>query len=215
MNTYHKFMPNVFLAKCTEKHQRGEVIPVTTRYGKENESIVFNLIFERDGHFYYSIIRNDGMNAQTYAAKKAERINGFASNADKRSDEAYNSRASKHELEFMALGEPIKIGHHSERRHRKLFEKYDNKMRKSIEEKEKAEDYRSRAEYWEGKSKDINISMPESIEYFQFKLEQAEETHRKLKSGEIPRQHSYSLTYAKKDVNTLKKQLEVAVKLWD
>lgn len=53
MNTYHKFCPNVFLAKCDEKHEKGEVIEVTTKYGKENESIVFNLIFEKDG-FYYS-----------------------------------------------------------------------------------------------------------------------------------------------------------------
>jgi len=34
-----------FLAKCTEKHEKGEVIEVSTKYGKENESIVFNLIF--------------------------------------------------------------------------------------------------------------------------------------------------------------------------
>ena len=44
-NTYYKFAPNVFLARCTEKHEKGEVIPVETKYGKENDSIVFNLIF--------------------------------------------------------------------------------------------------------------------------------------------------------------------------
>lgn len=49
MNTYYKFAPNVFLAKCDEKHEKGETIEVTTKYGKENESIVFNLIFEKDG----------------------------------------------------------------------------------------------------------------------------------------------------------------------
>lgn len=35
MNTYHKFCPNVFLAKCDEKHEKGEVIEVTTKYGKD------------------------------------------------------------------------------------------------------------------------------------------------------------------------------------
>ena len=45
MNTYHKFVPNVFLAKCEEKHEKGDEILVTTKYGKENECIVFNLIF--------------------------------------------------------------------------------------------------------------------------------------------------------------------------
>ena len=48
MNTYYKFAPNVFLAKCDAKHEKGETIEVTTKYGKENESIVFNLIFEKD-----------------------------------------------------------------------------------------------------------------------------------------------------------------------
>lgn len=47
MNTYYKFAPNVFLAKCDEKHERGEEILVTTKYGKENACIVFNLIAEK------------------------------------------------------------------------------------------------------------------------------------------------------------------------
>lgn len=59
MNTYHKFCPNVFLARCDERHAKGETINVTTKYGKENESIVFNLIFEKDGAYYYSIVRAD------------------------------------------------------------------------------------------------------------------------------------------------------------
>lgn len=48
MNTYQKFVPNVYLAKCEEKHEKGDEILVATKYGKENECIVFNLIFERD-----------------------------------------------------------------------------------------------------------------------------------------------------------------------
>lgn len=43
MNTYFKFAPNVYLAKCDEKHEKGEIIDVTTKYGKENESIVLIL----------------------------------------------------------------------------------------------------------------------------------------------------------------------------
>lgn len=62
MNTYSKFCPNVFLAKCTERHEKGVTIPVETRHGKENDSVVFNLVYERDGHFFYSIVRADGFN---------------------------------------------------------------------------------------------------------------------------------------------------------
>lgn len=52
MNTYHKYAPNVFIAKCSEKYEKGDVINVTTKYGKENESIVFNLVGVRDGFYY-------------------------------------------------------------------------------------------------------------------------------------------------------------------
>ena len=36
MNTYSKFYPNVFLAKCAELHDKGETIEMTTQYGKKN-----------------------------------------------------------------------------------------------------------------------------------------------------------------------------------
>ena len=81
MNTYYKFAPNVFLAKCDEKHEKGETIEVTTKYGKENESIVFNLIFEKDGFYYYSIVRADGFNVQEWAKQRAERRHEWASSA--------------------------------------------------------------------------------------------------------------------------------------
>lgn len=40
MNTYRKYCPNVFVAQCTEKHEKGDTIMVETKYGKENECIV-------------------------------------------------------------------------------------------------------------------------------------------------------------------------------
>lgn len=215
MNTFIKYCPNVFVAKCEEEHKKGDVIILTTKYGKEIENEVHNFLGKtRDGFFLYSITRVDGFNSQERAKNKANMLNGYADNAEKRSDNAYNSRATKSELDFMKLGEPIKIGHHSEKRHRKLFEKYDNKMRKSFEEKEKAEEYKRRAEYWESKAKDINLSMPESLEYFEFKLKEAKEKHEFYKNNPDKREHSYSLTYANKAVKETKKNLEIAVKLW-
>ena len=86
MNTYYKFAPNVFLAKCDEKHEKGETIEVTTKYGKENESIVFNLIFEKDGFYYYSIVRADGFNVQEWAKQRAERRHEWASSAVQKSN---------------------------------------------------------------------------------------------------------------------------------
>ena len=56
--------------------------------------------------------------------------------------------------------------------------------------------------------------MPESIDFFQKQLSEAEIYHKGLKDGSIKREHSYSLTYAKKRVNDLKKKYELAKTLW-
>ena len=212
MNTYIKYCPNVFLAKCTEKHEKGEIINVTTKYGKENESEVYNLILERDGFYYYSIVRADGFNIQERARQKAERYSKWAASAEKKSEQYYE--ASNEGKDFLSLGEPIKIGHHSEKRHRALIERNWNRMGKSVEYSNKAEAHESRAEYWSRKENEINLSMPESIEYYEYKLEQAREYHEGLKSGKIARAHSFSLTYAKKAVNEAENNLKIANKLW-
>lgn len=212
MNTYAKFCPNVFVAKCTEEHQKGETILVQTKYGKENECIVHNLVASKDGAFYYSITRADGFNSQERAANKAAKYNGYAANAEKRSEQYYE--ASQEGKDFLSLGEPIKVGHHSEKRHRALIERNWNRMGKSVAESEKAEKYEDKAAYWESRAKDINLSMPESLEYFSFKLEAAKEYHEGLKSGKYPREHSFSLQYANKSVKDLTTNLELAKRLW-
>lgn len=212
MNTYIKYAPNVFLAKCEEQHKRGEVVGVTTRYGKENENIVFNLIFEKDGFYYYSIIRADGFNVQEWAKNRAERKHQQALNAAKKS-EGYYEASNKH-ADFLSLGEPIKVGHHSEKSHRKIVEQAYSNMGKSVECEKKAVEYEYTAEYWAKRANIINLSMPESIDFYGHKLEIAKEYHAGVKSGKYPREHAYTLTYAKKDVNEAQKNYDLAVKLW-
>lgn len=212
MNTYSKFAPNVFLAKCTERHAKGDIINVTTKYGKENESEVFNLIYERDGFFFYSVIRADGTNAQTRAEAKAARYTAWAASAENKSDEYYE--ASQEGKDFLALGEPIKVGHHSEKRHRALIERNWNRMGKSVEFSDKSKEHTRKAEYWESKTGTINLSMPESIEFYEYKLEAAKMKHEGMKAGTVERSHSMSLQYAKKDVNEAQKNLDLAKRLW-
>lgn len=212
MNTYYKFCPNVFLAKCDAKHEKGETILVTTKYGKENESRVFNLIFERDGFYYYSIVRADGFNVQEWVKRKAERRLDWAATAERKSEEYF--KASNKDSDFLSLGEPIKIGHHSERRHRKAIEDAWHNMGKSVEFDEKAREHERIAQYWTNKADTINLSMPESVDYYEHKLAAAREYHEGLKSGKYPREHSYSLTYAKKAVNEAQKNFDLAKKLW-
>ena len=213
MNTYAKYYPNVFLAKCDEKHNRGELIQVETKYGKENECIVFNLILEKQGFFYYSIVRADGFNQQEFAKKRAERLNNASINAENKSTEYW--KASNEGADFLRLAEPIKIGHHSEKRHRALIERNHNRMNKCVEFSKKAESYESRVDYWKDKASKINLSMPECIEFYEFEVERCKLNHELLKNGEIERSHSFSLTYAKKDLNNAEKNLKLAKYLWE
>lgn len=212
MNTYSKFVPNVFLAKCEEKHEKGEIIEVTTKHGKDNECIVFNLIAEKGGFYYYSIARADGFNVQEWAKRRAERRQEWATGAAKKSHEYFER--SEQAVAGIEPGQPIIIGHHSEKRHRKALDTSWSNMGKAVESSDKAAEHTRIAEYWEERAKVINLSMPESIDYFAHKLEAAKEYHEGVKSGKYPREHAFTLTYAKKDVNELQKKYDLAVRLW-
>jgi hypothetical protein len=216
MNTYKKYCPNVFIAQCEEKHEKGEVITIVTKYGKENEHIIHNFIgytgTRENPLFCYSITRSDGFNSQERAQNKVDKLNNWANSAEKRSDQLHEQ--SNEGREFLALGEPIKVGHHSEKRHRALIERNWNRMSKAIGELEKAKEYKERTAYWEEMANKIDLSMPESLEFFEAQLVEAIEYHKGVKDGTIKREHSFSLTYANNKVKDLKKKVETAKKLW-
>ena len=212
MNTYHKFCPNVFVAKCEEQHEKGAQIIVQTKYFGEHRCIVFNQVGKSATHFFYSVVRVDGFNVQEWAKRRAARLQSAAGTATRESGKYWE--AANEGKEFLSLGEPIKVGHHSEKRHRALIERNWNRMGKSVEFSEKAQEAKSKAEYWENKAEEITLAMPESLEYFKGRLEKAVAYHQGLKDGVIERTHTYSLTYAKKDVNELRKKVEIAELLW-
>lgn len=209
MNRFKKYCPNVWVAECDEEYEKGEIIELETKYGKEVECEVYNLILQKDDKYYYSIVRCEDM---TYAQRKAEKYSN--SSARNQSKSSQYLEASNEGREFLSLGEPIKVGHHSEKRHRALIERNWNRMGKSVEYAEKAEEAARKAEYWDNKAEEITLAMPESLEYFMHKLNEATEEHKGLKDGTIERSHSYSLTYASKAVKELKKKVEIAKLLW-
>lgn len=212
MNTYTKYCPNVWVAKCSEKHEKGEEIILTTKHGNENECIVWNFLGEKDGCYLYSITRADGYDHQERARAKAEKYQDWADAATRRSNEAFER--SERAVAGIPMGQPILVGHHSERARRAAIDKSWAAMGKSVEEMHKAEAHESKAAYWERKADKIDLSMPESIEFYQHKLETAKEYHEGLKSGKYPKQHMYSVTYAKNAVNEAQKNLNLAIKLW-
>lgn len=209
MNKFKKYCPNVWVAECEQKHEKGEIITLETKYGKEVDCKVYNLIAERDGLFYYSIIR---IEEQTYAEKKAEKYNNASNRHKQKSDQYFE--ASQEGGDFLIMGEPIKVGHHSEKRHRALIERNNKRINNSIEYQKKAEEAQRRAAYWEDKAEEITLAVPESIEYFGKQLAKAKSIQAGLKDGSIPRKHAYSLTYATKDVKELTKKYEIAKTLW-
>ena len=211
-NTYIKYCPNVSLAKCTEKHEKGETIVLTTKYGKEVENIVHNLVLTKDGFFYYSITRADGMNYQDFCARKAEKIEGWQASANARSEKYYQK--SKEHKDFLSLMEPIKVGHHSERRHRKIIQQAWDNMGKCVAESDKAAAYQGRIDYWEREASKINLSMPESIDFYQMQLIEAEQYHAFLLANPDKRPHSMSLQYSNKKVKELKDKVKTAFILW-
>ena len=209
MANFKKYCPNVWVAECEEKHEKGEFITLKTQYGKEVECEVYNLVAEKNGKFYYSIVR---LEEASYAERKAEKYKNSQNLHESKSHEWHEK--SQEEAEFLRLAEPIKIGHHSEHRHRALIERNWNRIGNAVREQKIADERAGKAEYWEAKAEEINLSMPESLEYFSKQLEKAKALQQGLKDGTIKREHSYSLTYATKAVKDLTAKLELAHKLW-
>jgi len=210
--TFIKYCPNVFVIKSDSELKKGDFVEVETKYSKKVLCEIFNLITQKKGVWFYSYVRADGLNRQTYAQNKADKYIEWAQKREDNSNKFY--QASKEGADFLSLAEPIKIGHHSEKRHKALLDRNWARMGKSVQEQEAAQQHKNKAEYWESQTGKIDLSMPESVEYFEVKLKQALVRQQGLKDGSIKRDHGYSLPYASKDVKDLTRKLEIAKNLW-
>lgn len=212
-NKFKKYCPNVYVAECEQKQKKGDIINLETKYGKEVEVVIYNHVgytgTKESPKYCYSFVR---MEDKTYAQKKAEKYGNASQKSESRSDAYFE--AANEGRDFLSLGEPIKVGHHSEKRHRALIERNWNRVEKALECEKKAKEQARRAEYWESKADEITLAMPESLEFFNVKLEQAINYHAGLKKGTIEREHTYSLIYANNAVKDLKKKVALAEKLW-
>lgn len=82
----------------------------------------------------------------TYEAKleaRRARLEERATKASAASGAAFD--ASRRATAGIEMGQPILVGHHSERRHRAALERSDNAMRRSCQEQKKAEHYARKA----------------------------------------------------------------------
>lgn len=114
-----------------------------------------------------------------YEQKQEARRERYQALAEKNREESNRRYETSHKLgEMIPFGQPILIGHHSERGHRSLLDKINNNMRKSIELDEKANYYENRAN---NISNNISSDDPDAIEKLKVKLAKLEDYQTDMK----------------------------------
>ena len=101
------------------------------------------------------------------AARKA-RLEAAADRAEERANDHFDRSDMSESRTGIPLGQPILVGHHSERRHRKAIERAHNAMRRAAEENERAKELRRKAASV-GKS-GISSDDPEAVTKLETKL---------------------------------------------
>ena len=139
--------------------------------------------------------------------RRIERYKELSLKAQERSSQYSNSNANR--ILQIAPGQPILVGHHSEKRHRRLIKKAQDDIRKSIEEDNKSNFYKERAENAEN-SKVIYSDDPQAIIKLKEKLERLENERASIKA----REHStWELTNIGATIRETKKRIERLEKL--
>ena len=111
---------------------------------------------------------------------RAERYREYAANAEKRATAAFN--ASNDAVANIPLGQPILVGHHSEKAHRRALERSNGAMMRSVHESEKAAYYRQKAEAVENND-NIYIGDDDAIERLRKKIAELTAVQEQIKSA--------------------------------
>lgn len=111
-----------------------------------------------------------------YAKKRLEK---WGKKQEKKELEYSTSKLSEHERGFLRLWEPVKIWHHSQRRHEKLLSKLDRDFERRWKAYKEAEEAEDKKEYWEEKLKELeakkNWTWKNAKERKQDRIEQKKE----------------------------------------
>lgn len=117
-----------------------------------------------------------------YEQRKQDRIDRYrerAANARQRSDSAYNAAHAISDV--IPFGQPILVGHHSEKRHRRDLAKIDNGMRRSFEESKKAEYWEQRAAAAE-ENDSISRHDPDALDKLRERIAELRERQENMKA---------------------------------
>ncbi len=163
----------------------------------------------------------DGVNSDgecsacvNYAEKKErklERYNYLSEKASKESTDAYER--SHKMVEHIPMGQPILVGHHSEKAHRSLLDRSWNTMGKSVKLQEKADYYKQKADGTENNNA-ISSDDPAAVKKLKDKLQKLEEQREKIKQHNKEQRKkgesgadSYHLSNLSQNINSVKKRI--------
>jgi frataxin-like iron-binding protein CyaY len=118
-----------------------------------------------------------------FEERKKNRINHLEEKAEKASNEAEQQYNKSHDaVEGIELGQPILIGHHSEKKHRAAVKKMRSAMEKSVDSREKSAYYQEKVEKAE-KNKSISGDDPEAVNRYKTKLKKLEAVQAYMKAA--------------------------------
>lgn len=114
---------------------------------------------------------------------KAERLRGWADTRDGAQSGLNEAARADEAATGIPFGQPILVGHHSERRHRNAIERLDRAMGAAVENGRKADSMRSRADNIEAAADNaIYSDDPDAIERLTEKLAQLEAKREQIKA---------------------------------
>lgn len=117
-----------------------------------------------------------------FEQRKQNRIDWAENQAAKNVQQSNSSYKRANDLgSIIPMGQPILVGHHSERRHRALLKRIDNAMRKSVESLDKAKHYANKAEAIENNTA-IFSDDPNALDKLREKLKSLEELQALMKN---------------------------------
>lgn len=119
------------------------------------------------------------MNRKERQEARSERYREYAENAEKRATAAFN--ASNAAVAGIPPGQPILVGHYSEKAHRRALERSNGAMMRSVHESEKAAYYRQKAEAAENND-NIYLGDDDAIERLEEKIATLSAKQEKMKA---------------------------------
>lgn len=116
-----------------------------------------------------------------YEAKKQARIDRYKELSKKSTEKSQFLMQQSHDMvSGIPVGQPILVGHHSEKAHRNLLDRSWNKLGQSVQEGEKADYYAQKAAIAESNTA-ISSDDPEALDKLREAVEAAEFWHEKMK----------------------------------